>query len=296
MNTDPMIQISPTTPHAHEATRPALRVESFGQTDVGRVQTTNQDQFLIATLAHAFRVTQASTAREGVMFADDQGHLFMVADGMGGAAGGAQASAIAVGAVEGFLVSALGWLCALGTDEQARVVAQLRAALAQANVRLLEEAELHPELAGMGTTLTMAYSFGSDLFVAHAGDSRCYLLRGGALHQVTKDHTVVQRLVDRGLIGEETAKHHGYRHVVENVLGGGVPGLRVDVHRADLAAGDVLLLCSDGLTEMITNEGIATILGQAKTPQLACERLLTRANELGGNDNVTAVVAHYSLP
>src|SRR6185369_9470367 len=159
--------------------RPALRVEAFGQTDVGRVRKTNQDQFLIASLAHAFRVNQSSTAREGVIFAGEQGHLFMVADGMGGAAGGAQASAMAVGVVEGFLVSALGWLCALGTDEQARVVAQLREALTQANARLLEEAARHPELAGMGTTLTMAYSLGSDLFVAHVGDSRCYVLREG---------------------------------------------------------------------------------------------------------------------
>ena len=181
-------------------------------------------------------------------------------------------------------------------EQQRRtILGEFREALSRADARLFEEVRRRPELQGMGTTLTMAYSLAGRLFIAHVGDSRCYLLRGGALHQLTRDHTVVGELVRRGLIPPENAAQHQLRHVITNVVGGDVPGLKVEVHKVALAPGDVLLLCSDGLTEMVADPEIAAILGQNADPRAACAQLIARANELGGSDNVTVVVARHDL-
>jgi protein phosphatase len=142
----------------------------------------------------------------------------------------------------------------------------------------------------------VAYSFGGELFIAHVGDSRCYLLRKGALYQLTSDHTVVQELVRQGILPAERAASHELRHVITNVVGGERPGLQVELHKVMSAPGDVVLLCSDGLTEMLQDDGIAAILAAAPEPSVACDRLVMRANELGGRDNVTVVVARFDLP
>jgi protein phosphatase len=146
----------------------------------------------------------------------------------------------------------------------------------------------------MGTTLTMAYSLGSDLFIAHVGDSRCYLHRAGELHQLTRDHTLVGELVDKGLIQPEDAGAHPYRHVITNVVGGPKAGLHAEVHRMTLEPGDTLVLCTDGLTGMVTDDQIATVVQGSTTPRAASEELVRLANERGGRDNVTVVVARYA--
>lgn len=145
----------------------------------------------------------------------------------------------------------------------------------------------------MGTTLTMAFSSGNRLFVIHAGDSRCYLFRTGEIHRLTEDHTVVAEMVGRGEISPEQARHHPHRHVVTNVLGGGHAGVRIDVQRVSLEPGDVLLLCSDGLTDMLDDDSIAAVLAAEAEPEAVCQRLVAQANEAGGQDNITAVVARF---
>jgi protein phosphatase len=145
----------------------------------------------------------------------------------------------------------------------------------------------------MATTLTLACCLGRDLFVAHAGDSRCYLLRRGLLYRLTSDHTLVAEMVRRGALPAEEAAHHAYRHVVVNVVGGSDPGVQVELHKIPLDAGDRLLLCSDGLTEMVREEEILQVLQGETEPAAACDRLIARANEQGGQDNITAVVAHF---
>ena len=122
----------------------------------------------------------------------------------------------------------------------------------------------------MGSTLTMAFAVDWTLFVAHAGDSRGYLFSGGELRQLTRDHTVVAELVRRGDLSPDDAVGHRFRHVVTNVLGGSQPGVRVDLHKLDLEPGDVLLLCSDGLTEMVKDDRIASVLGEGDDPEAAC--------------------------
>jgi serine/threonine protein phosphatase PrpC len=276
------------------ATAPSLRIESFGATDQGRVRTSNEDQFLTATLMRALWVEQSSIPQSEMQYGDERGHVFIVADGMGGAQGGEKASALAVGAIEQLLLNALRWLLSLDGSEEAAVLRDFKVALRSADACVCAAAAGNPMLAGMGTTLTMAYTLGSDLFVAHVGDSRCYLYRGGALHQLTKDHTLVGELIEKGLIQPEDAGAHPFRHVITNVVGGPKAGLHAEVHRLSLEAGDTLLLCTDGLTGMVADDQITAVLQASPTAKAAAEQLVVLANEQGGKDNVTVVVARYS--
>ena len=155
---------------------------------------------MTAALMRALWIQQSSLPQSTVRYADDRGHVFIVADGMGGVKGGEKASAIAVGAIEEFLLNALRWLLALDGSEEASVLRDFKAALRRADACVYAAASNDPGLRGMGTTLTMAYSLDADLFVAHVGDSRCYLLRGGVLLQLTRDDTLVQQMVETGLI------------------------------------------------------------------------------------------------
>jgi len=278
------------------AVAPSLIAWSFGITDLGKQRERNEDQFLIASLARALRVQQSSLHEASVQYADADGQLLVVADGMGGAAGGAEASALALNAIEDFLLNAIKWLFALGGQEQPHgidVLAELRAALRRADLQVCEVASRHPELRGMGTTLTMAYTHGSELFVAHAGDSRCYLFRGGTLYQLTEDHTLVAEMVRGGVIPAERAASHRLRHIITNVVGGPKPGVRAEVHKSRLEPGDIVLLCTDGLTEMVSDSEISAALQAEHDPRDAAEGLVKLANEHGGVDNVTVVVSRY---
>jgi serine/threonine protein phosphatase PrpC len=137
----------------------------------------------------------------------------------------------------------------------------------------------------------MAFVSGLMLFVIHAGDSRCYLFRGERLRQLTADHTWAAELARRGMIKQEEVRAHQWRHVVSNALGGVAAGVQVDVQKTDLEPADIVLLCSDGLTEMLADDRIAAVLAAEGEPESACKRLVDEANEAGGRDNITAIVA-----
>lgn len=145
----------------------------------------------------------------------------------------------------------------------------------------------------MGTTLTLAIASGRRLFVAHAGDSRCYLDSGGILRQLTADHTLAADMVRSGLIARAKQDHHQWRHVVTNLLGGSALGVQAEVHLLDLHPGDALLLCTDGLTDMVPDAAIAAALAEETDPEIACNRLIDEANRNGGEDNVTVVLARF---
>ncbi len=285
------------TPHdapAPQAVPPQpLGVHAHGRTHPGRVRPDNQDQFLIAVLNKSLQVLQTSLSDSPGALSSVVGHLFVVADGVGGSAGGQRASALAVSTIESFMVDTLHWCFRLRGPEEDRLLTEFQRALQQADDQVCHEARRHPELHGMGTTLTLAYSFGQELFVAHVGDSRCYLLRGGMLYRLTRDHTLVAEMVRRGVLAPEEAAHHTFRHVITNVVGGNDPGVQVELHKLPLEAGDRLLLCSDGLTEMLSEGEILGILQAEEDSEAACERLVARANEEGGKDNVTVVVARF---
>src|SRR5262249_33477602 len=145
-------------------------------------------------------------------------------------------------------------------------------------------------------TLTMGYVADQALFTVHVGDSRCYLLRQGELSQLTTDHTLTQQLVQNGLLSPNDVEHNPFRNVVTNAIGGREPGVRPQVNKVHLHTGDLILLCTDGLTKMIPDDDIAHILRDTNTPSLACARLVLEANARGGLDNITAVVAVYDGP
>ncbi len=273
---------------------PHLQVDSWGLTDRGQVRPNNEDQFLIARLTKAMQVLRTSLPQERVHYGKDQGYLFVVADGMGGHAAGEKASALVIDSIEHFVLNTCKWFFQLQGREGDKVLAEFQTALQQADARILAEAARHHELTGMGSTLTMAYSLDSDLFVAHVGDSRCYLFRDGVLHRLTQDHTMVQELVRHGYIEPEEAAHHRLRHVITNAIGGNTPGIQVEVHKVKLEAGDRLLLCTDGLTEMVPDEAMAESLRARGSLRETCARMIAQANEQGGKDNITVVLAEFT--
>jgi protein phosphatase len=284
---------SPSTPAAAEPAARKVSVHSFGMSHRGQVRPHNEDAFLIAELAKAMRVVQSSVAGGDTHYGSERGRLFMVADGMGGHQAGQQASRLAVRTIEWSVLNTLKWFFHLQGPEEKNVLTEFQAALRQADQALFEEANRHPELHGMGTTVTMAYCLDTELFIVHVGDSRAYLLRGGRLHRLTRDHTLIAELVRRGVLEPEEAAHHPYRHVITNCVGGTEPGVSVEAHKLDLALGDVLLLCSDGLTEMVDDGTVRAVLTEEAEPRAACERLVARANEAGGKDNITVIVARF---
>ena len=148
----------------------------------------------------------------------------------------------------------------------------------------------------MGTTLTAVYSLGVDLFVIHLGDSRAYLYRKGELQQLTKDHTLAQAMADAGYISPDEVRRHARRNTLTNYIGGRHGKVKADLRWLRLADGDRLLLCTDGLSEMVDDRSIARILHEHDQPQDAAQALLDEALERGGKDNVTVVVARYEIP
>ncbi len=270
-----------------------LTVTAFGITDRGKVRTTNEDQFLIAELTKAMRVWQTSLPEPKLQTADERAHVFLVADGMGGHRAGERASALAVVAIEQFTLNTFKWFFASSSSEAQKVLAQFQSALSQADARILEESAEHPELRGMGTTVTMAFQLGAQLCVVHVGDSRAYLYRDNELHQLTQDHTLMADMVRNGTLRPDEVAGHRLRHVITNVVGGQELGVMVEARALEVQPGDRLLLCSDGLTETVTNEAIAATLDAEPTPEAAAKTLLGQANDAGGRDNITILIVRF---
>jgi len=270
-----------------------LKVTAFGITDKGKVRASNEDQFLIAELTKGMRVWQTSLPEPKVQVGGERAHVFLVADGMGGHKAGERASALAVAAIEQFTLNTFKWFFGSNGSEAQRVLAEFRSAIVQADARILAESAEHPELAGMGTTVTLAFHLGTQLCVVHVGDSRAYGYRDGELHQLTRDHTLVADMVRDGSLRQEEVAGHRLRHVITNVVGGLEPGVHVEAHAFDLQADDRLLICSDGLTEMVTNETIAAALAGEQEPEAAAKKLLAQANDLGGRDNITLLIVRF---
>ena len=278
--------VTPTPP------RP-LTVKAFGVTDKGKVRTTNEDQFLVAELTKAMRVWQTSLAEPNLQVGEERAHLFLVADGMGGQLAGERASALAVAAIEQFMLNSFRWFFGSGSPDEQRVLAQFQSAIRHADARILEETAAHPELSGMGTTVTMAFHLGAQLCVIHVGDSRAYLYRDHELHQLTEDHTLVADMVRSGALRRDQVAEHELRHTITNVVGGPELGVNVEARALEVRDGDSLLLCSDGLTEMVTNDAIAATLEAEPTPEAAAKKLLAQANDGEASDNITLVVVRF---
>ena len=263
-----------------------VRVDVAGRTDVGRTREHNEDAFLVADLSAGLRLSE-----EGVHGYAVAGRelLFMVADGMGGAAAGEIASAMAVETV--FRESLERWR-ASGEHDPAAFARALRQAAEEANQRIHVRAAEDPELRGMGTTATIAGLLGDSLYLAQVGDSRAYLVRDGHALQITKDQSLLQRLIDAGDMTEEEAERSGRRNIILQALG---PDARVtiDLTHQEIRRGDVLILCSDGLSGLVRGETIARLVAEYPDVRDLCERLIDEANESGGPDNITVIAARF---
>jgi protein phosphatase len=271
------------------------KMDCFGLTDPGKARPNNEDQFLIADLSKSMLVRQTSLHLDDHtrLFGGSQGSLLVVADGMGGHSAGGRASSLAVDALARYVLNTMPWFLRLQGGGEDDLLDELKTALERCQERIEAEASANETRRDMGTTLTMAYLLWPRLYVVHAGDSRCYLLRGGRLEQVTHDHTVAQQLVDRGALSQRDAGESRWSHVLWNCLGGGTHALSPEAYKAALQVGDAVLLCTDGLSKCVPDARIAALLGEARTAEEACRRLTDAANAAGGPDNVTTVVAYF---
>jgi len=251
-----------------------VQIVSSGLSDVGRVRTNNED---------SFRIVEAL-------------NLFILSDGMGGEAHGEVASAMAVDAVNKYCETEKEDSGATVLDEvPANISSQtrrLRQAVAQANFQIFQSAQKNPEQRGMGATITALWLKDTLMSIAHVGDSRAYLLRNGNLQQLTNDHSLVAEQVRRGLITPQQAEESEMQSVLLRALGAH-PEVEIDVDEVEIIPRDVLLLCSDGLTRMVTEPEIAGALQAETIPSAAGERLIALANENGGIDNVTVIVVRF---
>ncbi|HOS97261.1 MAG TPA: Stp1/IreP family PP2C-type Ser/Thr phosphatase [Deltaproteobacteria bacterium] len=239
-----------------------MKVEYFGASDVGLKRTNNEDAF---------------AARPDLGFCT-------VADGMGGAAAGEIASGIFVAtSVEVFA----------DQDDAAGLEERVKRAFTLANTRMLQHVAANPDHAGMGCTAEILAARGGEVVIGHVGDSRTYRLRGGELKQLTVDHSLVQDQVNRGIISAQEARTHAMRHVILRAVGS-KDHVELDILRGRCQPGDIFLLCSDGLSDMIDDGMIIRCMAQGLTLQDMTGRLIDAAKAAGGKDNVTVVLARIA--
>lgn len=255
----------------------AIRICAAVLTDVGMVRETNEDSIMAAEYRRDSLVEPARNL------------LYVVADGMGGAEAGEVASAIAVGVIREYVTNNAGAIPKNGAPEI------LRQALEAANTRILEYQTAHPEARGMGSTGVAALIVPDACAVAWVGDSRAYLSEGGQLRQITRDHSLVQRLIEIGQITPEEARHHEHKNVITRALGARPQGpAGAEALNVRLKRGDRLMLCSDGLTTHVEDAAIAEILRRHHEPDAAARELVAAANAGGGTDNISVAAIFVS--
>lgn len=265
-----------------------------GATDQGRKRPNNQDAFLVGRLCKSVVVGSNSLgiAPATRLVGDDRGWLMMVADGMGGHAGGERASTLAVRYLVTRLLNNVHWFLQIRAEDERQFIASLKELLRDAHLTIQSEGRRDLALAGMGTTLTMTYMLWPDLYVVHAGDSRCYLIRGDRVHQLTTDHTLARRMVETGGLKPEDEAASRWSSVLWNVLGGqSEEQLKAEVRHIELQYDDLVLLCSDGLHRHLNDSLIRQVLRASDSCGDACQRFIDLANQAGGEDNITVVVA-----
>lgn len=243
-------------------------LSASGKTDVGRIRANNEDNFYL----------------------DEKMGLLVVADGMGGHASGETASQLAVNIIRDYFQ---GSQKIIGQQDRSYSEApdRLRSAIQLANTAIFDAATITPKLAGMGTTIAAALLTKNKLSIAHVGDSRIYLIRCGSIEQLTDDHSFVNEQIKLDLITKEDAQKSSMKNILTKALGV-KPEVEPDINELTVFDGDILLLCSDGLNVMLSDDAILDIVSSAANPDEACNYLIGAANEGGGKDNIT-VIAGY---
>jgi PPM family protein phosphatase len=273
-------------PESAAASATDVRVKLFARTDVGQVREHNEDNFLVADLTRRQRGLAEANRTTTI---GKHGALLAVCDGMGGAAAGEVASQLAVDILFERMTESLDESSPLRRDEIAR---RLVRAVESAGLRIFQEAKVDRTRRGMGTTVTAAALVDDHLFLAQVGDSRGYILREGTLVQVTRDQSLVNQLIEAGQLTEEEAETFEHNNIILQALGTS-DTVQVDLTFVELRRGDILLLCSDGLSGMVRFDDIREILKTGPEPIDVCKALTERANQAGGHDNITVIVAQF---
>jgi protein phosphatase len=274
-----------------------LTVDVAGLSHRGNVRANNEDHFLICRYGRFLEALASNLPLDDSPgYIQENAYAMVVADGMGGHAAGEVASRLAINSLVRLALDTPDWV--LRFDEAGMTSKVMDRAVERARQIkdiLIRVADHDPGLRGYGTTLALAWSVGKDLFVLHVGDSRVYLFRQGKLQQLTRDHTVAQDLVETGFIAQTQVAEHFFRHHLSQCLNDSAAKVQPEVQHIELQDGDRILLCSDGLTDMIDNQAINAILDRSVSAQTACSELIKSALAAGGRDNVTAIVAGYKF-
>ena len=271
------------------------KLDCHGLTNRGLVRETNQDQFLIADLKKSVIIHETSLSYddETELLGGSQAKLFLVADGVGGHAGGDRASVLALESVMQYLLNAMHWVFLPEDEREATFMEDLKEAMAFSRSQIQHAAEAAPNLTKMGTTMTMAYVVWPTAYIVHAGDSRAYLHRDGRLTQLTQDQTYAQALADHGAIKPEEIQKSTLNHILFSLLGCDPDSFQPQTVKETLTWNDKLLLCTDGLNRHVNDEAIAKLLDYDEPSRALAERLVDQTLDAGGRDNVTVVVAKF---
>lgn len=272
-------------------------VDVAAATHTGHVKKDNEDHYLVIRFGRSLE-NLSTNLEKGLLehSYDVKGYCMFVADGIGGVAGGHVASRMSLTRLVDLLVETPDWIMSFTSEEYAMIVLQrMKERFLQIDETLRAEAE-RVSLHGMGTTLTVAGTVGRELVIGHIGDSRAYLLRAGKLKQLTTDHTLAQALIDAGVAKADDPATRSMRHVLTAALGSLGEVIQPEVYRMELFNHDQLLLCTDGLTEMVDDTTIASVIGEADSAEKACRNLVDLALAAGGLDNITVVLARFGHP
>jgi len=272
-----------------------VRVDCAGLSDTGRVRANNEDHFLIARFGRFLTPIASNVPGHLDAAFAEEGHGMVIADGMGGAAAGELASKMAIHKFLKLVLEMPDWIISTDMAQMERIMERTADLFRQVDQMILDEAARDAHLRGMGTTMTLAFNIGDGLVLTHIGDSRAYLFRGGVLHQLTHDHTVAQALVDQAIYTNAGEVARPLQNTLVRALGGVGNKGEPEVQQCTLKDQDVLLLCTDGLTDMVNDKDIAATLAAKLPAQETCKALIDRALAAGGKDNVTAVVARYAF-
>ncbi len=271
-----------------------LEVDVRGKTDVGRVRRANQDQFLIAALHKVIDIHETSLPTQYQQQFDSGARalLLLVADGVGGGPGGERASSLTLDAIMQYVTTSMRCFYKLDQVASLDLMSELAASVHSSHLAVRTAARAEPDDSGMATTLTMAHILWPRAYVVHIGDSRCYHMRGGRLELLTRDQTLSQAMVETGNLTAEQAEQSPYAHVLMQAVGG-AHDIEPALSQVDLARGDLLLLCTDGLTKHVSHDEIRQLTHAAVDAGAACDALVAAALDAGGSDNVTALVARF---
>jgi protein phosphatase len=293
------LPVAPVQPEAlwPETGSSRVVVDLAALSDHGLVRESNQDHYLVMRFRRSMeRLLTNLLADEVPAQAEEVGYGFLVADGMGGPTGGEVASQMAISTLVNLALHEPDWVFGVSPEDTRRRMQRMAKRWERVQEAIRARGDQEPALRQMGTTMIAAVSLGTRLVIGHIGDSRLYVFRRGQLRQLTRDHTLVQTMVDLGELTPEEAATHPRRNMLVRSLSAAGDVYQGDFQQATLADGDQLLLCTDGLTDMVDNEMISTVLSRAASAEEACRSLLAVALKNGGRDNVTIALARYRIP